>query len=85
MIQAKSTIPVVRNPQFKRMSSKKKNIQGNGDSAAGAGLSVKQVFSTAGVHPFDELEWDRRTAEISDDGGKAIFKQENVEVPKSGV
>jgi ribonucleoside-diphosphate reductase alpha chain len=83
MIQAKSTIPVVRNPHFKRMSSKKKTTQGNSDSAAGTGLTVKQVFSTTGVHPFDELEWDRRTAEISDDGGKAIFKQENVEVPKS--
>jgi ribonucleoside-diphosphate reductase alpha chain len=29
------------------------------------------------------LEWDRRTAEITDDAGKVIFKQENVEVPKS--
>ncbi|MCX6897527.1 MAG: vitamin B12-dependent ribonucleotide reductase [Verrucomicrobia bacterium] len=64
------------------MSSKKKNIQSDNDGTAGGGLTVKQVFSTAGVHPFDELEWERRTAEISDDGGKAIFKQENVEVPK---
>ena len=36
-----------------------------------------------GVHPYDEIEWDKRTAEITDDSGKAIFKQENVEVPKS--
>jgi ribonucleoside-diphosphate reductase alpha chain len=32
---------------------------------------------------FDEIEWDRRTAEITDDSGKALFRQENVEVPKS--
>jgi len=82
MIQAKSTIPVVRNPHFKRMSTKKKNVPSDSGSATGTGLAVKQVFSAAGVHPFDELEWERRTAEISDDGGKAIFKQENVEVPK---
>ena len=47
------------------------------------GLSFDHVFSKPGVHPFDEIEWDQRTAEITDDAGKAIFKQENVEVPKS--
>jgi ribonucleoside-diphosphate reductase alpha chain len=46
-------------------------------------LPVKRVFSDAKVKPFDQIEWDRRTAEITDDGGKVIFKQENVEVPKS--
>ena len=48
-----------------------------------AGLTVARVFSKPDVHPFDELEWDRRTAEITDDNGKTIFKQENVEIPKS--
>src|SRR5690349_23254920 len=47
------------------------------------GLLIDRVFSDAKVKPFDQLEWDRRTAEITDDGGKVIFKQENVEVPKS--
>ena len=46
-------------------------------------LPVARVFSSAKVKPFDQLEWDRRTAEITDDSGKVIFKQENVEVPKS--
>jgi ribonucleoside-diphosphate reductase alpha chain len=36
-----------------------------------------------GVDPFDQVEWERRKAEISDDAGKIIFRQENVEVPKS--
>jgi len=35
------------------------------------------------VSPFDQVEWERRTAEITDDAGKVIFKQENVEVPKA--
>jgi ribonucleoside-diphosphate reductase alpha chain len=47
------------------------------------GLGFQNVFSKPGVHPYDEIEWDKRTAEITDDSGKAIFKQENVEVPKS--
>ncbi|NJM55950.1 MAG: vitamin B12-dependent ribonucleotide reductase, partial [Verrucomicrobiae bacterium] len=46
-------------------------------------LKIERVFSTAGVNPFEQIEWDRRTAEITDDSGKAVFKQENVEVPKS--
>ena len=46
-------------------------------------LPVERVFSDANTSPFDQLEWERRTAEITDDAGKVIFKQENVEVPKS--
>jgi ribonucleoside-diphosphate reductase alpha chain len=50
---------------------------------ASKNLRVDRVFSTAKVDPFDQIEWERRTAEITDDAGKVIFKQENVEVPKS--
>ena len=46
-------------------------------------LRIERVFSDAKVSPFDQIEWDKRTAEITDDAGKVIFKQENVEVPKS--
>jgi ribonucleoside-diphosphate reductase alpha chain len=46
-------------------------------------LALKRVFSDARVKPFDQIEWERRTAEINDDAGKVIFKQENVEVPKT--
>ncbi len=46
------------------------------------GLSVLRVFSRPDIKPFDELEWERRTAEITDDAGKVIFKQDNVEMPK---
>ena len=52
-------------------------------SAAKKSLRIDRVFSDAKVNPFDQIEWDKRTAEITDDGGKVIFKQENVEVPKS--
>ncbi len=45
------------------------------------GLTIRQEFSTAGVHPFDELTWEKRTARISDDKGNVIFEQNDVEVP----
>jgi ribonucleoside-diphosphate reductase alpha chain len=47
------------------------------------GLRFDRVFSDANCAPFDEVDWERRTAEITDDSGKVIFKQENIEVPKS--
>src|SRR6266404_4387184 len=46
-------------------------------------LPIPRTFSDPRTNPFDQLEWERRTAEITDDAGKIIFKQENVEVPKS--
>jgi ribonucleoside-diphosphate reductase alpha chain len=47
------------------------------------GLKFARFFSDKNISPFDQIEWEERTAEINDDSGKAIFKQENVEVPKS--
>lgn len=46
-------------------------------------LRIERVFSSPTVNPFDEVEWEKRTAEITDDTGKAIFRQDGVEVPKS--
>jgi len=48
-----------------------------------SGLDFEPTFANPGVSPFDQIEWDHRTAEITDDSGKALFRQENVEVPKS--
>ncbi|HET9418801.1 MAG TPA: vitamin B12-dependent ribonucleotide reductase, partial [Chthoniobacterales bacterium] len=48
-----------------------------------AGLRFERVFSDAAVAPFEQIEWERRTAEITDDSGKTIFKQDNIEAPKS--
>src|ERR1700746_4102012 len=47
------------------------------------GLKIERIFSRKDISPLDEIEWERRTAEITDDSGKAIFRQENVEVPKN--
>ena len=52
-------------------------------AASTPGLTFEPHFSKSGVSPFDEIEWDHRTAEITDDSGKALFRQENIEVPKS--
>jgi len=46
-------------------------------------VKINCVLSHKGVNPFDELEWDRRSASITDDKGGVIFQQNDVEVPKS--
>ncbi|MDD5348584.1 MAG: vitamin B12-dependent ribonucleotide reductase [Chthoniobacteraceae bacterium] len=46
-------------------------------------LTFAHTFSDPAVSPFDQVEWDRRNTAITDDGGKAIFKQDDVEVPSS--
>ncbi|MEY4299866.1 MAG: hypothetical protein RIR25_1102, partial [Verrucomicrobiota bacterium] len=48
-----------------------------------SGLTFEPLFHTNHGSPFDHVEWDKRTAEINDDSGKVIFKQENVDVPRS--
>jgi ribonucleoside-diphosphate reductase alpha chain len=38
-------------------------------------------FSKEGVSPYDELQWEKRTASITDTKGNSIFEQKDVEVP----
>ncbi len=45
------------------------------------GLVVEQIFSTPGVDPFEQIEWENRTACITDDKGETIFEQKDTEVP----
>jgi ribonucleoside-diphosphate reductase alpha chain len=47
----------------------------------GAALRFDRRFSKAGVSPYDELQWEKRTALITDASGKPIFEQKDVEVP----
>ena len=57
-------------------------------SAAGAagttpgGLTIERRFTTPGVHPFDEVEWEIRDALIGDPENPA-FEQRGVEFPKA--
>lgn len=40
-----------------------------------------RIFSKADKHPYEEIEWAYRTAEIRDDRGHVLFQQERIEVP----
>ncbi len=47
------------------------------------GLKFQRYFTKPGVHPFDEIEWELRTALISNEKGEKIFEQKEVEFPRS--
>lgn len=56
------------------------NKQEEGD-VYGNGLEFRRYFTKDGVHPYDEITWEMRTAKISDAKGNVIFEQNNVETP----
>ena len=55
----------------------------NDDGTKVKGLSWDRRFTTPGIHPYDEIEWEFRTAAIASETGKTVFEQKDVEVPKS--
>jgi len=46
------------------------------------GLVFSRLFTRPGISPYDEIEWELRTAAITDAQGAVIFEQKDVEVPK---
>ncbi len=53
------------------------------DAPQSSGLKMDYFFSTPGVHPFDQLKWEKRSAKITGDDGQVVFEQDNIEVPTS--
>ena len=47
------------------------------------GLKIPRYFTRAGISPYDEIEWELRTASIANEKGKVVFEQSNVEIPKA--
>ena len=45
------------------------------------GLTVERRWTRPGVHPYDEVAWEIRTASIGSESGKVVFEQKDVEVP----
>jgi ribonucleoside-diphosphate reductase alpha chain len=45
------------------------------------GLAFTRRFSRNGVSPYEEVQWEMRTALITDSKGSTIFEQKNVETP----
>jgi ribonucleoside-diphosphate reductase alpha chain len=46
------------------------------------GLEYERVFSREGIDPFDEVEWEMRSAVIGNEKGELVFEQREVEIPR---
>jgi len=65
----------------KRMSDTVINRAG-GKNKLGKGLQIERVFSTPGVHPYDQVAWERRDVVQSNwKTGETVFEQKGVEFP----
>jgi ribonucleoside-diphosphate reductase alpha chain len=45
------------------------------------GLHFPRRWTTPGVHPYDQIDWEIRTAGIGNEKGVSVFEQKDVEVP----
>ncbi|MFD1248721.1 vitamin B12-dependent ribonucleotide reductase [Nocardioides ginsengisoli] len=51
-------------------------------AASGKGLKIERIFSTEGVHPYDEITWERRdVVQTNWKTGETVFEQLGVEFP----
>jgi ribonucleoside-diphosphate reductase alpha chain len=46
------------------------------------GLEYTRFFSREGIDPFDEIEWETRSAVIGNEKGAVVFEQRDVEIPR---
>jgi ribonucleoside-diphosphate reductase alpha chain len=57
-------------------------VSGTGARTRKKGLKIERIFSTDGVHPYDELTWERRdVVQQNWKTGAVVFEQRGVEFP----
>src|SRR5262247_751616 len=60
------------------------SARGSGRSGkfAGRGLAIERIFTSPGVHPYDEVSWERRDVVMTNwRDGSVNFEQRGVEFP----
>jgi ribonucleoside-diphosphate reductase alpha chain len=80
--EAAATGQVVQSPggQAEPTTRVKKTQESRAPSVPG--LEFPRYFTLPGVDPFDEVEWEIRSAVIGNEKGKVVFEQRDVEIPK---
>jgi len=64
-------------------SAQSKKMVGETARVKGRGLAMERRYTREGVHPYDEFEWEMRSATINNDKGETLFRQDNCEIPVS--
>lgn len=52
------------------------------DTMSDLKISMHRYFTKDDIHPYDEIEWEKRIAKITSAKGETIFEQSDVEMPK---
>src|SRR5688500_3738638 len=50
--------------------------------AGAPGVEFDRFFTREGIDPFDEIEWELRSAVIGNEKGEVVFEQRDVEIPR---
>jgi len=81
---------LVDNIQNGRSGGQEEAAEGDAKGSAGiraagkkVGLKIPRRFTEVGGDPFDSVEWELRTANISNEKGETVFEQVDVEIPAS--
>ncbi len=76
----KPQAPRTEAPSTQSMASSREGVE---TCRTGKGLAFRRLLTKEGVHPFDTITWDNRSATLTNESGEVIFDQKNVEVPES--
>ena len=58
------------------------NRPGKSTTKSGKGLTLERIYTKAGVHPYDEVTWERRdVVQTNWKNGEIVFEQHGVEYP----
>ncbi|MGI8929217.1 MAG: hypothetical protein ACR2H0_07125, partial [Candidatus Limnocylindrales bacterium] len=78
--KADGTQVIARNPALKPAAGPIDD-RGRFTGHGAKGLTFERRWTTPGVHPYDEITWELRSAEIKSESGGTVFEQNDVEVP----
>ncbi|MFH1253159.1 MAG: vitamin B12-dependent ribonucleotide reductase [Candidatus Uhrbacteria bacterium] len=57
------------------------NNQSQLEPVYGQGIKINRYFTQPGVNPYDMFVWEKRDARITNEKGKIVFEQTDVEMP----
>ena len=64
------------------VSNSRGAARGGSRKQASKGLTVQRVYTTEGVHPYDDVTWERRdVVQTNWKTGENVFEQRGVEFP----
>ncbi|MGA7990033.1 MAG: vitamin B12-dependent ribonucleotide reductase [Thermoanaerobaculia bacterium] len=72
-----------RNARETKAGAMAEPTAGAASRTGAGGLTFRRLFTDGVTHPYDAIEWELRTAAITNEKGEVFFEQKDVEVPKA--